>query len=324
MLAETRDLEDVRTIRDQAEAMRVYARQHKLGIEAQNHAGAIAVEADIRRGEILKEMAEAGERATPETARSSARSELDRPPTLADLNTTKRESANAQAMADEAEVVRAWVRTAKVVTPTRAARIARQARHRAEVKAAPPLPTDLYNVILADPPWAYRNDGGLPGQAENHYSTMSADDIRALAIPSTENAVLFLWVTNPMLEEAFELVRAWGFTYKTNVVWVKRALTRPGVGFYVRGRHELLFICTRGSMVPESEGRAPVGSVIEADIGRHSSKPEEAYALIETLYPQGKYLELFARSSRPGWTTWGADSALAVASLETDAAGGTG
>jgi len=104
MLAEARTLEDVRQVRDLAEAARVYAKAHGLGEEARNHAGAIVIEADIRRGEILREMWENGERATPST-----QNEPGSLPTLADLNTTKKQSSDAQALADEAKAVRTWM-----------------------------------------------------------------------------------------------------------------------------------------------------------------------------------------------------------------------
>jgi 16S rRNA G966 N2-methylase RsmD len=173
MLAEAKTLEDVRQIHDLAEAARVYAKEHKLGLEAQNYAGCIAVEADIRRGEILAQMAADGERRTSggdylgsETVPSS--------PTLADLNTTKRESADAQVLAAEAATVRAWMATAKEVRPSRAARKARGARAererqaKAKVAVPPPscdlrlgdfrevladIPAGSVDVVLTDPPY---------------------------------------------------------------------------------------------------------------------------------------------------------------------------
>lgn len=308
MLAGMTNLEDVRTIKDQAEAMRVYARQHKLGLEAQNHAGKIAIEAEIRQGEILRAMAEMGQRAgLGDGAKGTKGAPLA---TLADLNVTKRESSNAQAMALAADEVRKWAESAKTISPGKAAKVAKAALYKAEVQAAPPLPTGIYNVLVADPPWSYSNSGGLPGQAENHYAAMSLDELKQMPLPQlADDAALFLWATNPLLPEALELVRAWGFNYKTNVVWVKTELQKPGVGFYVRGRHELLLICTRGRFVPDQTGRSPVGSVISAPIGEHSRKPDEAYALIESIYPEGTYVELFARRSREGWATWGSAGA---------------
>ncbi|MFP4642469.1 MAG: MT-A70 family methyltransferase [Chloroflexota bacterium] len=178
----------------------------------------------------------------------------------------------------------------------------------------PPLPEGVYNVIYADPPWEYSNALRQWGPAESHYPTMSIDELCDLAIPAAENAVLFLWVTNPFLRDAFQVIDAWGFQYKTNIVWLKSALKKPGSGFWVRGRHELLFICSKGSFVPDQTGRDPVGSVIEDPIvlndpvTEHSTKPERVYEIIEYLYPNANYLELFARNTRPNWTAWGLEA----------------
>jgi DNA methylase len=175
MLAACTSLEDVRTLRDWAEAFRVYAKEHRLAIEAQNHAGEIAVEASIRQGEILAKMAKAGERRFGGDGSSQSVLSL---PTLADLNTTKRESADAQALAAQAEEVRGWVaatkKRRKPVTTTRAARVARDAKAKKErtAKAAvavlPPgcdlrhgdfrvvladIPDGSVDVVLTDPPY---------------------------------------------------------------------------------------------------------------------------------------------------------------------------
>jgi 16S rRNA G966 N2-methylase RsmD len=161
MLAAFTSLEDVRSLGDSAEAVRVYTKEHHLSIEAQNHAGEIAIEADIRRGEILADMAAKGER-----QRTGKEYTNGTPaPTLADLNTTKRESADAQALAAQAEEVRGWVaatkKRGKPVTTTRAARVARDAKAKKErtvraTVAVPPPGCDLrhgdFRVVLADIP----------------------------------------------------------------------------------------------------------------------------------------------------------------------------
>ena len=163
----------------------------------------------------------------------------------------------------------------------------------------PPLPKDKYNVIYADPPWQYSNSG-ISGAAKNHYPTMSIEELSKLEIPSAENAVLFLWVTNPILFEAMPLIASWGFEYKTNMVWVKNI---AGQGFYVKGQHDLLLICVTGSMRPLDS--LYVRSVVSLPRKEHSQKPTKFYEIIEELYPEGKYLELFARNKRKGWTSWG-------------------
>lgn len=167
----------------------------------------------------------------------------------------------------------------------------------------------VYNVIYADPPWQYENTV-ISGAAENHYETMTLEDIcnllQKLELKVADDAVLFLWVTNPFVEDAFKVVHAWGFSYKTNIVWCKTELEKPGSGFYVRGRHELLYICTKGAFTPlDKHISPPIGSVLESPVREHSRKPEEVYTIIERLYPNCNYIELFARAPRDGWEVWG-------------------
>lgn len=185
------------------------------------------------------------------------------------------------------------------------ARIERQEARRELAKSLPPT---VYSVIYADPPWEYSNTG-VHGAASHHYDTMPTADICALlyttGLQVADNAVLFMWVTNPTLEDAWRVIEAWGFQYKTNMVWVKTELQKPGSGFYVRGRHELLFICTRGSFLPLVDVAPPIGSVVTAPVQEHSRKPDEFYSIIERLYPDCNRIELFARATRDGWDAWG-------------------
>ena len=174
------------------------------------------------------------------------------------------------------------------------------------IAQAQSLPATTYNVVLADPPWQYNNTG-VNGAAANHYNTMSFSQLSALpdqiGLDIAPNAVLFLWATNPMLADALDLVHNWGFTYKTNMVWVK---DRVGTGFYVRGMHELLLICTKGAMTPiNPNSTPPITSVINAPTQEHSRKPDQVHQLIEQLYPDCNYIELFARRQRAGWDVWG-------------------
>lgn len=167
-------------------------------------------------------------------------------------------------------------------------------------KPAPiPLPEGKYDVIYLDPPWQYSNSG-ISGAADNHYPTMSIEELSELRIPSTDNATMFVWVTNPILFEALPLIEKWGFEYKTNMVWIKDI---AGQGFYVKGQHELLLICTKGQHRPDDT--LYIRSVVQHPRLEHSQKPEVFYEIIEKLYPEGKYLEMFARNKRQGWTSWG-------------------
>jgi len=158
-----------------------------------------------------------------------------------------------------------------------------------------------FDIIYADPPWEYNFSVSDSRAIESHYPTMKLDEICKLKIPAAENAVLFLWVPQPKLREGLKVIDAWGFEYKTGMVWVK---DRIGMGYYVRGKHELLLIATRGKPeLPLPENRPE--SVIEAPRTNHSEKPKVIYDIIEKMYPNKRYLEMFARSQHDGWVAWG-------------------
>jgi N6-adenosine-specific RNA methylase IME4 len=163
-----------------------------------------------------------------------------------------------------------------------------------------------FPVIYADPPWRYDVVESESRAIENHYPTMSNEDIYALPIQSlcTDDAVLFLWATSPKLVEAIQVVAAWGFTYKTCMVWAKDKI---GMGYYARQQHELLLIATRGAPPTPAPADRP-SSIVNATRGEHSAKPTEFYELIERMYPALPKIELFCRSPRDGWSAWGNQS----------------
>ena len=164
--------------------------------------------------------------------------------------------------------------------------------------------TKLYNVIYADPPWrfeAYSEETGMDRSADNHYPTMSIDDIKGLAIPAADDAVLYLWATVPMLPEALDVMSAWGFTYKSHIAWVKDKI---GTGYWTRNKHELLLIGTRGKIPAPMMGTQPP-SAMAVDLLAHSEKPPIFAMMIEHLFPTVPKLEMFCRSARPGWDVMG-------------------
>jgi N6-adenosine-specific RNA methylase IME4 len=179
----------------------------------------------------------------------------------------------------------------------------------AAAEGVTPEPTEKYRIFYADPPWSYDDTTlvphrrGLPaGDAREHYATMELTEIIALPVEqwAEENAVLFLWVTSPMLEEAFQVVNAWGFKYKASFVWDK---IKHNMGHYNSVRHEMLLICTRGSCQPDQQQLFDsVQSIERSD--KHSQKPIDFYDIIETLYTHGRKLEMFARSAREGWDVY--------------------
>jgi len=182
----------------------------------------------------------------------------------------------------------------------------KQAKRKVERKhlAERPLPKDKYRVFYADPPWKYGDSGNDNyGPAERHYPAMSIDELCALEVKklAQDDAVLFLWVTSPMLDVCFKVIKAWGFKYKTSFVWDK---VKHNFGHYNSVRHELLLVCTRGSCTPDSDEKVDSVQTIERS-NEHSEKPEEFRQIIDTLYTHGKRIELFARTKAEGWETWG-------------------
>lgn len=161
-----------------------------------------------------------------------------------------------------------------------------------------------YPVIYADPPWRYEHSRTDNRQIENHYPTLDLEQICILPVDqiAAPDAVLFLWTTSPKLAESMQVIDAWGFVYRTCMVWDKE---RMGMGYYARQQHELLLIATRGSLpVPEPENRPASVVRIRRD-PEHSTKPTEFHELIERMYPEYERIELFARSKRDGWAAWG-------------------
>ena len=159
----------------------------------------------------------------------------------------------------------------------------------------------VYSVIYADPPWRYEHVKTENRAIENQYPTMSLQEICDLDVPSAEDCILFLWTTAPKLEEAFVVLSAWGFTYRTCAVWDKEKM---GMGYYFRVQHELLLVATCGNMPVPDESARPA-SVVHEKRGKHSAKPDLFYRIIEGMYPGMSRLEMFSRRKRKGWDRWG-------------------
>lgn len=172
--------------------------------------------------------------------------------------------------------------------------------------------TGRFSTILADPPWRFQNRTGKVAPEHRRlkrYETMTLDEICALPIDAhaEDPSHLYLWVPNALLEEGLAVLKAWGFTYKTNIVWSKIRIDGGpdgrGVGFYFRNVTELLLFGIKGKLRTLAPARSQV-NLVATRKREHSRKPAEIYPLIESCSP-GPYLELFARENREGWTQWG-------------------
>ncbi|MCA3554530.1 MT-A70 family methyltransferase [Aestuariivirga sp.] len=170
-----------------------------------------------------------------------------------------------------------------------------------------------FHTVLADPPWRFTNRTGKVAPEHRRltrYETMTTNDIGALPVSDVvkEPAHLYMWVPNALLPEGLSVMKAWGFDYKSNIVWHKirkdGGSDGRGVGFYFRNVTEILLFGTRGKNARTlAPGRRQV-NMIETRKREHSRKPDEQYDVIESC-SRGPYLELFARGTRPGWTYWG-------------------
>jgi N6-adenosine-specific RNA methylase IME4 len=161
----------------------------------------------------------------------------------------------------------------------------------------------LFNVIYADPNWKFqtRSENGMDRAADNHYECTNVAEIKAMKVPAAEDAVLFLWSTAPFLPEALDVMKAWGFTYRSNQIWAK---PRAGTGYWFRSQHEQLLVGTKGEIPAPAPG-TQYSSLIEAPLGKHSVKPEAFIEMIEDMFQSLPSVELFARRTRLGWTSIG-------------------
>lgn len=316
-IMEAHSIDDVKEIRDKAEALRQYAKQAGESLENQNMIAEIKLRAERRAGELL---------------RDTNRSEGGRPPKTPDSVSVVSEYRQVLEQAQLPErTAQRWQDIAAVPEPIFEAHIlevkaqnleltsASMRRVAQEVKReamrdqrqdAPELPESKYRVIYADPPWHYGNSGVITesdnyGRAARHYPSMTIPELCALGSQlrkiTDSDAVLFMWVTSPLLEDAFEVISAWGFQYKTSFVWDK---IKHNFGHYNSVRHELLLVCTKGSCTPDVKTlHDSVVSLERSD--KHSEKPEEFRRMIDGLYTWGKRIELFARTRADGWEAWG-------------------
>jgi N6-adenosine-specific RNA methylase IME4 len=311
-LERSRDLPQVKSIRDIATAAMRYAQAKKLGADAVKYAAEIVVLAECKYGELLA--------VTPKQPGPGRGKTLDSHP---NVSSPRKQhgyelSKRSQKLATvNPEVRDEYLKSAQLPTPTGLLRLVKeqereQARqeNRALVDSTRPLelsPRTRYQTIAIDPPWDWSDEGDADqlGRARPTYQTMSLAQLAELPVgqQATDNAHLYLWITNRSLPKGFGLLEAWGFRYVTMLTWCK---PHYGMGNYFRGQTEQVLFGIRGSLPLLRQDQ---GTWFAGDRPRgHSSKPEEFYKLVETCSP-GPWLELFSRSERNGWVPWGAEAA---------------
>lgn len=323
-IAEAKSLDEAKEIRDVAMAMAAYARQAKnKDLEAD------AVEIRMRATRRLDQMRQAQKETVglSEGTRGSAvkGARVDEKPTLSSQGIDKNLAHQArtlgslpddkfeEAVADARAAVSRAARNIVKSIDIEASRGTHQLEDGCTVDDLDLLIAAgrKFGVIYADPPWSFKvySGKGKSRSADKEYDTQSLDWIKSLPVEqlAADDCALFLWAVMPELPGALDVIKAWGFEYKTvGFTWIKQVSIENrnlawGMGYWTRANAEVCLLATRGS--PQRQAK-DVHQVIMSPVGEHSRKPEEASARIERLLP-GPYLELFARRPMVGWTVWG-------------------
>ena len=305
-VAECHAVDEIAQIRNQAEAYRYALKQARESPEVVKMAAEIKLRSERRAGELLKEIPREQGKRNDSTLSQGVTKLVS---VLEENNITRQTASKWQKMANIPEEkfenyieVQKELSTAGMLNYKKS--LDRQ--ERVETTETPRL-DGIYRVIYADPPWQYNTDFmDKYGHAKSHYSTMSIDELCDLPVADirADDCVLFMWTTSPKLEQAFQVIKAWGFNYKTSFVWDK---VKHNFGYYNSVRHEFLLIAGHGSSTPDVKELHDSVISIERS-GKHSEKPEYFRELIDKLYPTGNRVELFARKKVDGWETWGSEA----------------
>jgi len=303
-LQQATTIHQAKIIADVAAAQELFAHRQKLGETITRYAHEIKIYALAKLGELIKVMPKAD---GGDAQRTRYRKGTESPPTYAELGLTKKTVEIARGLAGLALPVRDAI-AHQETTITKALSQQRAADVVATVRRVE-IPAGRFRVLYADPPWAYATPQHSTTEQVtvlgSHYPSMSIGDICALPVPqiAASHAVLFLWVTSPLLFEAPRVLEAWGFTYKAAFIWDK---VKHNVGHYNSVRHELLLVATRGSCLPDVP--TLYDSVVSIERTAHSVKPAHFREMIDAMYPPvgQDRIELFARGTLPpAWVAWG-------------------
>ena len=313
---EAKSVDEVKTIRDKAEAMRAYAKQVGESLEVQNDIAEIKLRAERRIGEMIKET-DLHKGGNIETLKQYPTSKMTKPDDkikLSDIGISKYQSHTYQKIAgipeekfeslineikeDEKELTEAFMlNTAKKID--REINIQKQEEDINSGKIK--LPQGKFEIIVVDPPWNYERKYDPKGsRVANPYPEMNIEEIRNIKLPTSNNCVLWLWTTQKFIWDAKQILEEWGFEYKAIMVWDKEKM---GIGSWLRMQCEFCLLATKGKPIWKG---TDIRDIIRESKTNHSTKPKILYELIEKNCV-GRKLDYFARNKREGWDSYGND-----------------
>ena len=303
-LAAARSIDEVKNIRNKAEALRAYALQAK-NRELEIDAAEIRIRAERRLGELQAEQPKNRGTRGQLVGPSKMAVPTDETPTLKELGIDYKLSSRAQKLAAVPQakfesMLGEWRARVRRETERITTNLLREGERNQTCSYAA-APSGTYSTIVVDPPWSYSNKAGRHAPDYNKENrVMTLEEVAKFDLERWvgEECHLYLWVTDAYVGHAYRVTDAWGFQAKTTLVWVK---DRIGMGNYYRHQHELCIFAVKGN---KRLLRMNASTVFTAPVTRHSAKPDEFYRLVESCSP-GPYLDVFARRKRPGWDVFG-------------------
>lgn len=315
-LAECARVDEAKDIRDKAEALRAYSRQRD-DKQAEQWFEDIKVRAIGRIGDLSAALPKSLHGTVKGGKRGGSKlppGEVSKKAALKSANISEKAAAEAEKVAviiREHPERKLRLRDVRQIIKKERRSERESSLAEATLAASRKLGKKMFAVIYADPPWRwepYSRETGMDRAADNHYPTLTPDEIGNIVLPAARDCVLFLWSTAAMQPAAHFVLTAWGFALQTHCVWVK---DRLGTGYWFRNKHELLLLATRGQVPAPAPGEQ-FPSVIEADVGAHSAKPDVFAQMIEAMFPNLPRLEMFGRKQREGWEVWGNEAEKAA------------
>jgi N6-adenosine-specific RNA methylase IME4 len=314
MLAEADTIQKAKELKSLALTAAEWAKRKNMGEDAIQHCRSYALEAERKMGQMLKETERAPRGGDRKSDQKSPRVTIDlERPTLASIGLTKRESAEAQMMADlsaeEFEEIKAGKKT-RIQAKREKKEKKRGERRRENAERIGKSPSigsidGAFSTIVIDPPWDWGDEGDVDqlGRARPDYATLGIEELMALPVSklADKDAHIYLWITNRSMPKGFKLLESWGFRHVTMLTWPKPSF---GMGNYFRGQTEHVLFGVRGSQPLKRKNASTLLPAWKRGPKGHSSKPVEFLEFVESCSP-GPYLEMFSRSQRDGWVTWG-------------------